>query len=395
MTDKAGKATFTIIDKSGKPAELALGLEAYEAAGENKRDLRQEVKFIAANQGVQWDANRGDLLDQLYRSSGLLDSEAGGTAMTLADMRGASAGFRAPDGQDTSLAARLLYPQQILDTFRENALDKDGSDLISKWQGLVAITNNLNGERAEQPIINTKGPEESESQRITQLAEPVTMVSITTSQTAYNVPTYSIGLTISEQAMKTTTIDLVRTVMSAQARGQRLRNIEANLKALVLGDKDLGIEALPVHKVSEFDADGITGNGQITKKAFIKWLHHARYHANLTRVLTGIDEALLVDDQLAPKHTGTDNSKIATPFGGINLGIPTPEFIPFDQDVFGAGILVALDPNYAIQRFVNVSASFEGIQEYVMRRATSFRVDYGEMATRLHDAAWSVLSLEK
>ena len=67
----------------------------------------------------------------------------------------------------------------------------------------------------------------------------------------------------------------------------------------------------------------------------------------------------------------------------------------FDQDTFGANIFVGLDPRYAIQRFVNVSASYDAIETYVMRRATSFRVDYGEMASRLYDEAWSVLSLEK
>ena len=109
--------------------------------------------------------------------------------------------------------------------------------------------------------------------------------------------------------------------------------------------------------------------------------------------LTGIDEALLVDEQLLPRITGADSAKIATPFGGVDFGIPTPRFMTFDQSVFGAGILVGLDPRYAIQRFVNISASYDAIEKYVMRKATGFRVDHGEMATRLHDEAWSVLSL--
>src|SRR5678809_1718827 len=83
-------------------------------------------------------------------------------------------GFRAPDGSDNSIGARLLFPQMILETMRENALDDDGSDILSKWAGLVATTTNVNGQRVDQPIINTKAPEESESQRIAQLAEPTT-----------------------------------------------------------------------------------------------------------------------------------------------------------------------------------------------------------------------------
>ena len=78
----------------------------------------------------------------------------------------------------------------------------------------------------------------------------------------------------------------------------------------------------------------------------------------------------------------------------VELGMTEPTLTPFDDEVFGAGILVGLDPRYAIQRFVNVSAAYNGIEEFVMRKATGFRVDYGEMSTRLYDEAWSVLSLE-
>ncbi|MNY70075.1 hypothetical protein D3C86_2081330 [compost metagenome] len=57
--------------------------------------------------------------------------------------------------------------------------------------------------------------------------------------------------------------------------------------------------------------------------------------------------------------------------------------------------MVGLDPRYAVQRFVNISAAYDAIEKYVMRKATGLRVDYGEMATRLYDEAWSVVSLEK
>ena len=42
-----------------------------------------------------------------------------------------------------------------------------------------------------------------------------------------------------------------------------------------------------------------------------------------------------------------------------------------------------------------VGHAYDGIEEYVMRKATGFRVDFGEMATRLYDEAWSVLSMTK
>lgn len=386
---------FKVTDVEGKEKNLAVDLSAYKNAGANGRDLRQEVKYVAAAQGVQFDASKGDLLDQLYTKSGLLDSKYGGNAMTIKDLVGQdlNAAFRAPDGGDQSLGARLLFPQLILETLKENALHDDGSDIIQQWNSMIAVNRNLAGKRADQPIINTSGPEESRSQRITQLAEPATMIGITVSEKSYNIPTNSIGLLISDEAQEATTIDLVRTVMEAQARGDRIRRIREQLKAMVEGDEDLGIAALDVVQAKDFDST-IDANGVVTKKAWIKWLMHKQYTANLTRILSGVDEALIVDEALQSSKPGPDQTKIIAPYGGVDLGIPTPQFTLF-EDTFGANTLVALDPRYAIQRFVNVSASYDGIEEYVMRKATGFRVDFGEMATRLYDEAWSVLSLTK
>lgn len=387
--------SLKLTGKEGKEVELKASMGLYQSAAENKRDVRTEARYMAAEQGVAWDPAKGDLLDQMFSASGLLDGQYGGNALTFADMQKQTLanGFRAPDGNDNSIGARLLFPQMILETLRADALKDDGSDIIAQWQGMIATTTNLNGQKAEQPIIDVSAPEGSRSGRIAQMAEPETMISITTGQKSYRVPTHSIGLLISDEARASTSIDIVRIVMEAQARGERIRRIQEQLKSMVLGDEDLDMEALATVKASSFDSS-ITDANTITKKAYIKWLKHNKFSANLTRVLTGIDEALLVDDQLAPKHVGTDNSKITTPFGGVDFGIPTPQFTTFDQDVFGAGILVGLDPRYAIQRFVNISASYDAIEEYVMRKATGFRVDHGEMATRLYDDAWSVLSLE-
>lgn len=387
-------ASIKLQGKDGKTAEMKVDLSLYEQAAKNKRDVRLEARYSAQEQGVAWDPSKGDLMDQMFSASGLLDSQYGGNALTMKDLQSQNLanGFRAPDGNDTSIGARLLFPQFILETMKANTLDKDGSDVIAKWQDLVAITTNLDGKRADQPIINTSGPEGSASGRIAQMAEPETMISITTGEKSYKVPTYSVGLLISDEAQEATSVDLVRLVMEAQGRGERIRRISEQLKAMVLGDEDLGMAALDTVKANTFDTS-ITTPNTITKKAYIKWLMHNRYNANLTRVLTGIDEALLVDAQLAPSSVGADNSKIATPFSGVDFGIPAPKFVTFEQELFGAGLLVGLDPRYAIQRFVNVSASYDAIENYVMRKATGFRVDYGEMSTRLYDEAWSVLEL--
>jgi predicted HAD superfamily phosphohydrolase YqeG len=341
------------------------------------------------------DYNYGEPLDQVMAGSGLLqDRKLGMPSLTAKDLQSETVAqdkLRSPDGTNTSVGARLLYPQMILETMQEHLQD-DGSDILAKYAEMVAVTRNVGGKKVDQPLINTKAPEGSRSGEIAELAEPETMVTITTGDRSYRIPTKSIGLTISDEAMESTTIDLVRVVMEAQARGERIAMVEDQLRALVLGDKDRGIEALPVKAIGSFDA-AITGNGQITKKAYIKWLRENYRLREISHVMTDLDTVLDIDDQLLPKMTGMDSSRIMTPFSGMNLDIPVPKMVDFSQDVFGAGMLVGLDRRNAIQRFVNVNANYEGIENYVMRRANSFRVDYGEMATRLYDEAWSVVGL--
>lgn len=387
-------ATIQLAGKNGENVELKADLSIYSQAAKNKRDVRMEARYMAQEQGVAWDPAKGDLLDQMFEASGLFDSKHGGQSLNMKDLQNQTLanGFRAPEGSGGSVGARLLFPQLVLETMKANALDDDGSDIINQWNGLVATTTNLDGKRADRPIIDTSAPESSRSGRISQLAEPETMISITTGEKSYRIPTNSVGLLISDEAQEASTIDLVRIVMEAQGRGERIRRIQEQLEAMVKGDADLDMAALPQVQAKSFD-NSINQAGKLTKKAYIKWLKHNKYRANLTRILAGIDEALLIDEELMGAPTGINNSKVVLPYGGVDFGIPSPKFMTFDSETFGANVIVGLDPRYAIQRFVNVSASYEGIEEYVMRKATGFRVDYGEMATRLYDDAWSVMNL--
>lgn len=381
--------------KTGRsePKTFEVSEELYRKAANKNMTVRQHLKAELTD----CDYSYGEPLDQVMAGSGLFqDKKLGMPGLTAKDLHNetvASEKLRSPDGTDTSLGARLLYPQMILETMQEHLHD-DGSDILAKYAEMVAVTRNVGGKKVDQPLIDTRAPENSRSGDIAELAEPETMVTITTGDTSYRIPTKSIGLTISDEAMEATTMDLVRVVMEAQARGERIAMVENQLRALVMGDKDRGIEALPVKAIGSFDSE-ITANGQITKKAYIKWLRENYRLREISHVLTDIDTVLDIDDQLLPKMTGNDSSRIMTPFSGMNLNIPIPSMVDFSKDIFGAGMLVGLDRRNAIQRFVNVNANYEAIEKYVMRRANSFRVDYGEMATRLYDEAWSVVALTK
>lgn len=384
--------SFKLKGTDGKDHELKVDMNLYKNAGDNKRDVRVEARYAAAEQGIPWDPNAGDVLDQMYASSGMFDSKFGGNSLTVMDLSKVDLNdeFRRGDGGgEKKVGARLLFPEFIMETMRADALRDDGGDIISDWNKMVAVTTNVRGQRADQPIINTSGPAESNSGRIAQLAEPETMVSITVGEKSYRIPTNSIGLLISDEAREATTLDLVRIVMEAQARGERIRRINAMLKSMVDGDEDLGISALAVKQTKDLDPS-LAATGGMSKLAYLEWLRQEGFSTRINNVLTSLGNAIEVDEALLTTKFG-DQSKIVAPFQGVKLSLPTPTFNLFDPTVFGSTKLVGFDSRYAIQRFINVNAKYEAIEEYVMRKATAFRVDFGEMATRLYDEAWSVL----
>lgn len=397
------KFALQYVGQDGKLKTAEVDVSLYEKAAKNETTVRQYIADMLETKaaGDRPDYTYGHPLDQAYASSGLVtDKKLGQKAMSLEDIAqgrlAVGTSLRAPDGNDTSLASRLLFPQLLLETM-EAELRDDGSDILGKYAELVSVQRNINGTRVDQPLVNTQkqgeGPDGSRSRRQAQMAEPATMVGITVGERSYRIPTFAIGLTISDEAMQATTIDLVRVIMETQARGERIAMIEEQLHDMVFGNVDRNMTALPIKKISQFDA-GITENGQITKRAYIKWLRDNYRIREISHVLTDLDTVLDMDEQLLPKMTGTDSAKISTPFAGFDTGIQLPKFVDFATEVFGAKTMVGVDRRNAIQRFVNVTADYSAIEEYVMRKATSFRVDYGEMSTRLYDEAWSVVQLQ-
>ena len=51
--------------------------------------------------------------------------------------------------------------------------------------------------------------------------------------------------------------------------------------------------------------------------------------------------------------------------------------IVLPDGVIPANSFVAFDPSYALQKFINVSASYRAVEEFVMRRGSGLRFDIG------------------
>jgi hypothetical protein len=128
----------------------------------------------------------------------------------------------------------------------------------------------------------------------------------------------------------------------------------------------------------------------------VKYLRANYRKMTITDIICDIDTALAIEGRSGKPTINSDDPnspRIDALFTLQNLGISAPRILLVDTAVTGANTIVGLDRRYAIRRVVNVAASYSAIEQYVMRRATSFRVDFGEIAHKLMTDAWSKMTL--
>lgn len=385
--------TIKYRNNSGQLVEKSVDHTIYKEAA----DQKLTVPDLLMRKCGDADLSFGSPFEQALLHSGLIDRKdrpAGMVAPSMKDILTENinmSAIRSPDGNNTAISARMLFPQVILETMR-NYLTEDQSDFINGYNSMVGLTENVTSARVDQPTIDVRANENSNEGQIAQLAEPPALVNITVGDTTHRIPTDSIGLMISDEALESTSLDLVNIAMSAHARGKRIRMVENNIKNMVDGDADIGMTALPRVQANSFDST-ITTNGEITRKAWLKWLRAEYQKRSINSVMMTLDTYFQLEDVLTPKNYSMDPRQTSTSHNLANMMLVPQNILLVAPTVVGEGVVVGLDNRYAIRRFVNVSASYEAIENFVLRRAKAFRVDHGEMSRRLYDEAWSVLEL--
>ena len=198
---------------------------------------------------------------------------------------------------------------------------------------------------------------------------------------------------VSDQALATTSFDLVNTVMGRQAYGERVRMVTSQLSDVINGNSDLGLTALPTFLASTLDAASTTA-ANFSQKAWIHYLRDNYEKMTVTNIMCTIDTALDIENR-ANKPTNQNDDpnsrRIDSLFSIDNLGLTAPRVFLVDAAVVPDNRIVGLDREFALRRYINVSAQYEAIEAFVLRRAKGFRVDHGEALTRLFDDAFTVM----
>jgi len=391
------KVTFR--DGDNRQQEVNIDVTDYREASDNNMSLSQlyQTKYPT---NVQAEATT---FEQMCASAGLrmrADKEHGIPASNMKEIMygshlGSPGPIVRPQGSDSDTpSSRILFPQVVMNLV-ESALLSNKEDYLAPWEGAIAMSTSVNSARVDQPKIDTTGPEEDAAQPISQLAEPAVMTRITLSDVAYNIPTKAIGLEISDQALEASTIDLVAISLASQARGERIRRIENDMAAMISGDIDVGIAASTFANGSTFDPL-INAGTPITQLGWSKFLRSQYQTMNMTHVLMSLDTYFKIEARpgVTTVLSAPDGeSQLPGRIQLANAGFPSPVILILPEDIVGADVALGFDSSKAMQEIINVSASYSAIENFVLRRAVSFRWDYGMILTKLHDDAFAGINL--
>jgi hypothetical protein len=378
------------LDASGNVQQLPITVEMYRAAADANMTLPQ---FINAQHPTDHE-RYGSAFNQILASEGIFvrpNRELGIRATTMDEILNGKRGVQAASVvKDAVPTSRILFPAVTLQAV-EDKLVANLTMTANAFDELVGYEESINQERYEQPVINFDKPEAGRSQGIGQLAQPASMMTITVSDKAYRIPTWSLGMEISDQALKASTLDFVAMSLARQAAIERNERAQNYVLALLNGDVDNGEAALALDNSTSFDA-AATG-GVMTHEAWMKYLMKNGTKRTITHIVTDINMALKVEKRTGkPVITQDDSntSRIDTQFAIMNpTWAKNPKVFLVDQSSWPANTMMGLDKNWAIRRVRNLSAEYNAIEAYVMRRSTALRFDFGEHVNRMYPEAFA------
>ena len=384
------------VDAKGDKQALDLNVGMYEAAAEKGQSLSQYMANLYPTNAEKY----GTAYEQALEQAGVFvrgNSEYGLRASTVGDvLNPKNAAAIVKDGVP---ASRILFPAVIMDVI-EDKLTRDYATNPSALSALVGVEDSIQGDRWERPVLNFSRPESARSGPVAQLAMPNSMLTITASDKSMRIPSWGIGLEISEQAQKSTTLDLVGLAVARQAAVEANERAQGYILSLLNGDSDYSMAALStfsgkVQTANSFDSTLTAGN--ISFKAWIKWLTQRANYRTITHVVSDLTTLIALRNMLASaKSTQNpkDNPSIDIGLSVVNPNWPSQiKFVLTDDPNWPANTIMGVDGRYGVLRVKSLTAQYSAIEAFAMKRSTMLRVDSGEIVYRLFDEAFEVLTL--
>jgi len=302
--------------------------------------------------------------------------------------------------RENPVQSRILFPPALLSAI-DATLASDYQSPTAIFNKMVAITTTVPSARTEQPTVSysgNDGPEDFRSQQISQLAEPANMMVITASDVTRQIPTFSMGLAISDQALQYATLQLVSLSLARQKSIEMFSRAGEALLAMLQGDADNGQSALSSVTAKSFDSS-ISAAGTITELAWMSWLYNNPMQCQIDWVIVDSLATALAIQGRSGKPTNSDDDPNSPRIDTlINTAYPqiaknVQLFIAPSDWSWPANTLMGFQSSAAIAKLVNSSADYEAAERWALRRGEAMRFDFGESMYRLFDDAFSILTL--
>lgn len=384
------------IDAKGDKLPVDMSVSMYKEAADRNQSLPQ---YLATQYPTNAEKN-GTVFEQLMEQSGVFingNKEFGFRASTLEDVL--SPKSAAAITREGVPASRLLFPAVMLEVI-ENKLSVNYDVNPAALSAMIAKEDSINSDRWERPVISYAAVESARGGPVAQLSMPNAMMTITASDKSMRIPTWGIGLEISEQAQKSTTLDLVGLAVARQAQVETNERANAYILSLLNGDSDYSMAALSTFAGKVQTSASINGSalgaGILNQKTWLTWLSQRSNKRMITHVVTDLAGAMMIENRTNKPVITTDNpnsTRIDTLMSVMNPKWPANVQIFITDDAnWPVNTIMGIDARYGIHRVTSLSAQYSAIEQFAMKRSTMLRFDKGEMVYRLFDEAFEVLT---
>lgn len=305
--------------------------------------------------------------------------------------------------RDANPASRILFPAFIGAMVEDKILD-DMTSHVGQFNQMIAVHDVINNTKVEWPELNFAKPEAARSKAIAQLSEPTAMGTITVSDKSFKIQGWSLGLEISDEAMRAgsaASLDYVTLALQRWMMVEMSERVNGHILALLNGDTDAGYGALAaipgtVVTAKSFDST-IASAGVLTQKAWIKFLYSKRRKIVPDWIICDMDTAMAIEGRTGRWTAQSNNitsKRLDVTENVVYPSIPDSVRIFITDDAsWPANTALCFSSQYAIQKYTSTLLDYTASEAYAMRRSTKFRVDGGDAVRRLHDDAFMVLAL--
>lgn len=393
-----------LVDSKGQPHQVEIADTLYTEAKDSNLSvahfLNQKYKDVVP------DHKLGTPFQQLCASNGLTlvgkNNPFGLKNATVHEVLEGQAGLKVAGpvnnaGRATPFGseARTLFPAAVIQLI-EDSIQPDRVTDNNIFRSMVAMSQNIDTENFMQPVVSYAGAggantatNGARAQRISQLSNTPMMLKLTTSERQRTLPTYGIGMEMSEQAMRSTTLDMVALTLARFTQIEHDARVYTYLSNIFAGDLDHNTGA--VSAVTSASLDSTATGGVMTHKAWVKFLARNRKKRKITHVIADIDSYLAIEGRTG--RPGTNNydptlARIDPQARMINQGFGN-DVVWFlvdsaaDGGPVPANTVWAMDKAQGIMMVNNVAANYQATQDFILRRSTALVMHWGEEAFRL------------